>query len=369
MVLCWLPEHSVDGCSKVSFRDVSSVMAVSWMLRQIANENFGLRHYNKVMTVRPTASAPNRGAHDFLQRHLKLRHLRLLVALDQHRHVGRVAAALHITQPAVSKMLAEIERGLGVPLFVRTPKGLLPTQEGDCLIRYAQSVEDDLHRAALALNSVGQPQVWRLTVGAGQGTTPLVSRAFARLQCGWPADAAFNLTVQEGQVEMLLPLLRAGRLDVLMGSTPEQSATADLHVVPLYLDPLVWIAAPGHPLVGKARLALGDLVGPIWVLPPHAVRTRAIINAELRRRKVSIPSRLVETVSYDTLLGMVCDQGAIALLTKQRARSAESRGLVRVLDVDMGNAMTHISAMTVSEPDAGSPAAQFVQCLEEASAP
>ena len=71
----------------------------------------------------------------FLQRALTLRHMRLLIALEEMRQVGRVATALSISQPAVSKALAEIESGIGVPLFERTPNGMLPTAHGACLLR------------------------------------------------------------------------------------------------------------------------------------------------------------------------------------------------------------------------------------------
>jgi len=64
----------------------------------------------------------------FLQRALTLRHMRLLLAVEELRQVGRVATALSISQPAVSKALAEIERGVGVTLFDRTPRGMLPTE-------------------------------------------------------------------------------------------------------------------------------------------------------------------------------------------------------------------------------------------------
>ena len=63
----------------------------------------------------------------YIRSNLKPRHLQLLVALDELRHVGRVAEFLHISQPAVSKTLAELERGLELQLFERSPRGLTPT--------------------------------------------------------------------------------------------------------------------------------------------------------------------------------------------------------------------------------------------------
>ena len=75
-----------------------------------------------------------------MRSNLKLRHLQLLVALDELRHVGRAAEFLSITQPAVSKTLAEIERMYGLNLFDRSTRGTVPTAYGISVVRFARSV-------------------------------------------------------------------------------------------------------------------------------------------------------------------------------------------------------------------------------------
>lgn len=75
-----------------------------------------------------------------LRSNLKLRHLQLLVALDQFRHLGRAAEFLAVTQPAVSKTLAEVERMLGMALFERSTRGTEPTAAGVSMVRFARSV-------------------------------------------------------------------------------------------------------------------------------------------------------------------------------------------------------------------------------------
>ena len=75
-----------------------------------------------------------------LRSNLKLRHLQMLVALDQFRHLGRAAEFLSITQPAVSKTLAEIESMFGLPLFERSTRGTEPTAAGASVVRFAPSL-------------------------------------------------------------------------------------------------------------------------------------------------------------------------------------------------------------------------------------
>ena len=75
-----------------------------------------------------------------LRSNLKLRHLQLLVALDQFRRLGRAAEFLSLTQPAVAKTLAEIERTCGVRLFERSTRGTEPTPDGESVVRFARAV-------------------------------------------------------------------------------------------------------------------------------------------------------------------------------------------------------------------------------------
>lgn len=72
-----------------------------------------------------------------LRSNLKLRHFQLLVALDQFRHLGRAAEFLSVTQPAVSKSLAEIESLFGLALFERSTRGTEPTPAGISVVRFA----------------------------------------------------------------------------------------------------------------------------------------------------------------------------------------------------------------------------------------
>src|SRR5580765_1819370 len=81
-----------------------------------------------------------------LRSNLKLKHLQLLVALDEFRHIGRAAEFLSVTQPAVSKTLAEIERMFDLVLFERSTRGTEPTSFGKSVVRFARSVLADFSR-------------------------------------------------------------------------------------------------------------------------------------------------------------------------------------------------------------------------------
>lgn len=119
----------------------------------------------------------------YIRNELRPRHLRLLVALDELRHIGKVAAHINVTQPAVSKMLGEMEKGLDLKLFERTPKGVTPTLYGECLIRHARRLLNDFSQARDELKGLLDGDTGRIRVGVLSNVVPaLLPRSVARLK-------------------------------------------------------------------------------------------------------------------------------------------------------------------------------------------
>src|SRR5256885_10990569 len=115
-----------------------------------------------------------------LRSNLKLRHLQLVVALDQSRHLGRAAEFLAVTQPAVSKTLAEIERMLDMTLFERSTRGTEPTAAGVSMVRFARSVLAGFERtrgekAAQASRTRGRTSVGAMVLGTPLLLAPAVA--------------------------------------------------------------------------------------------------------------------------------------------------------------------------------------------------
>ena len=117
-----------------------------------------------------------------LRSNIKLRHLQLLVALDQFRHLGRTAEFLSVSQPAVSKMLSEVESMFGLQLFERSTRGSEPTAGGQSIIRFARSVLAEYDRTRDEIRAVESGAAGRTRVGAMVVAQPvLLARAVALL--------------------------------------------------------------------------------------------------------------------------------------------------------------------------------------------
>ena len=132
-----------------------------------------------------------------LRSNLKLKHLQLIVALDQLRHLGKTAEFLAITQPAVSKTLAEIERMFGHTLFNRSTRGTEPTLYGESVIRFAKKVLSEFERTKEEFEDTLTGASGKINVGTMVVAMPtLLSPAIARLK---KASSNTRIFVEEGR--------------------------------------------------------------------------------------------------------------------------------------------------------------------------
>jgi DNA-binding transcriptional LysR family regulator len=304
---------------------------------------------------------------NFLLRALTLRHLRLLIAIEELRQVGRVAVAMNISQPAVSKALAEIENGVGVALFERTPQGMVPTAHGTCLLHYAHMMTNEIARAADELTGIEQGIAAAVTVGAtfGAGTGHLLGAATLQARQRLPELA---VTVIDGAREFLLRQLRTARLDLVVGTVGDAATPPDLDCTPLYIDAPAIVCGTRHALAAKRKPGWAAMLGEPWVLPPRTTRVRAAVEALLRQAGAARPRVLAETLSLDLTLELLAQGGALAVLPQHLARRLAMAGQVRILEVETPGLVMAISVFSLAGAPGSTAVDTFKGCLIEAAA-
>src|SRR3954462_6200864 len=188
----------------------------------------------------------------YIRANVKPRHLQLLVALDDHRNTGRAAEHLNISQPAVSKALGELQRGLGVKLFERTARGVSPTSYGECVVVHARTILEQLSAVREELRGLQSGVTGKVRLGALSATVhTLIPRSRALLKARAPRT---NVFVREGPLEALLAELSLGRLDLIVGRLPYHH-TRDMEEKVLSAHPVVLVTRPRHPLTRRRKLA------------------------------------------------------------------------------------------------------------------
>jgi DNA-binding transcriptional LysR family regulator len=268
-----------------------------------------------------------------LRSNIKLRHLQLVVALDEFRHIGRTAEFLSVSQPAVSKMLGEVESMMEVQLFTRSTRGTEPTPAGRSLVRFARSVLAGYERTRDEIAAVERGAAGRTRVGAMVVALPtLLAPAVEQLK---REAAGATVQVEEGDLTHLLPKLRLGELDVFVGRLEPGYAAPDLVTEPLYREEMAVVVAPGLALARRRNLRWADLATLPWVVPPPWASLRVKLEQLFFREGHQPPQDVVETASFLAQAAFVRGRGAAALMADSVARHFEAAGLVQRLRVEV----------------------------------
>lgn len=258
-----------------------------------------------------------------LRSNLKLKHLQLIVALDEFRHLGRSAEFLSLTQPAVSKSLAEIERMFELDLFVRSTRGTEPTAYGEKVARFARSVLADFDRTREDIATISSGGAGRVRMGAMVVATPgLVARAVARLKAKSPHT---TVSIEEGDLSRLLPRLRVGELDFIVGRLEPGYAAPDLETEPLHSQAMRVIVAPDHPLARSRRPRWADLAAQPWVVPPAWASSRVKLYQMFYKHRLDPPADVIESASYLVTLTFLHSRQCVAFVAADVAQSLQAQ--------------------------------------------
>jgi DNA-binding transcriptional LysR family regulator len=300
-----------------------------------------------------------------LRSNIKLRHLQLVVALDEFRHLGRTAEFLSVTQPAVSKMLSEVESMLDLVLFERSTRGSVPTASGRAIVRFARSVLAEYERTREEIASVESGAAGRTRVGSMVVALPtLLGRAVQRLK---ERSAQATVLVEEGDLTRLLPKLRLGELDLFVGRLEPGYAAPDLVTEPLFNEPMVAVVAAGHALADKARPTWDNLARLPCVLPPPWASLRVKLEQQFHRHGLQPPTDLVETASFLALATFLQGRGAVGFLARSVARHFEDQGALRVLKLAVPVELPPVGLITVRARPLTTTTEQLMDCLRQAA--
>ncbi len=260
---------------------------------------------------------------------IQLRHLNCFLAVARLGHLGRAAQALNVSQPAVTKTLAELEDILDVRLFERGRKGAKLTPEAEVFLRHAGAVVSALDQAVQSVTPE-QGQL-HLTLGA----LPTVAPSFvARVLQGWRREGQLTpVRVVTGSNRGLLAQLQQRELDAVIGRLSEPDRMVGLTFEHLYAEPLVIAVRPGHPLLRRGPAAIGEIARHDLVLPLADTLIRHAADSWLQAQGVLPQGGVTETLSV-SLARSLAQQGDALWFTPLGAVEPDlAGGLLRRLPV------------------------------------
>lgn len=307
----------------------------------------------------------SRSIERILTSQVKLRQLLVLEVVAEYGAVSRAAEHLHISQPAVSKTIRELEDALGEPLFERGAKGVTPTPFGSHVIRYAKSMHAELRRTAEELAALREGGRRQLSMGSYMVALPsLLPRALSiYLDSGGTA----RVSVVTGSKEDLLRGLRDGNMEIVVGRMAEPASNGDIRQIPLYFEPIVLVAGAHNKLARQPELAARDLEQQEWILPPPDSVARTPILMFLAREGLALPSRAVETLAYPLIRSLLMQRNMVGVLPWQIVQADIEQGHLVRLPLDIGYPALPVGIITNAQVELSPAGRHMIECLRQAA--
>ena len=233
---------------------------------------------------------------DRIGRRLKLRDLHIMLAVANSGSMGKAASDLAVSQPAISKAIADLESALGVHLLDRSPQGIEPTIYGRALLKCGTAVFDDLQQGVKEIEFLADPSAGELSIGC---TEPLsagfVSVVINNLSRQYP-KATFRV-MSADPVILRDRELPQRHIDLALMPTTGLALDQDTAVDFLFDDRHVVLAGGKNKWIRRRNIALADLIDEPWIFPPPDTPVGSYIAAGFRAAGLEPPCAHVLTFS------------------------------------------------------------------------
>ena len=240
---------------------------------------------------------------------MNLRDLKYLVALADHKHFGRAAAACYVSQPTLSTQIKKLEDELGVPLVERAPRKVMLTPAGRDAAERARRIVAEVEQMKEAARRSQDPEAGTVRLGMFPTLGPyLLPHVVPRIRARFPH---LELLLVEEKSDVLLSRLREGKLDAGLLALPV--ADDQLHTEFLFEEPFVLAVPESHPLAQRGSLTLAELSHQQLLLleDGHCLREQALDVCRLSGANEKSEFR---ATSLETLRQMVAAEVGITLL-------------------------------------------------------
>jgi DNA-binding transcriptional LysR family regulator len=267
-------------------------------------------------------------------RRLRMRHLELLCHLSETTTVSAAAAKLNLTQPAVSKMISEIESISQAALFTRGRTGIQPNVKGALLIQQACDMVQGLDRCLSEINSIGEGASGLLRMGSFSTTSIFPKLVIDVIQ----QQPLLKIQIQESPPQELINALINHELDCVVTSFSREMMgdvrTKSLKLQPISTDSLCVVASTKHPFSKRRNIKWPEAVKHRWALPPKdALMTKELMYA---LKKMDCPDIIpvIESMSAITMKGLIqFDDNLLGIMREHQAKEEERANNLTIVKI------------------------------------
>jgi LysR family pca operon transcriptional activator len=260
---------------------------------------------------------------------LRLRQFRAVLAIAEQGSLLKAARALGTSQPAVTKVLREVEDALGVPIFDRLPRGVLANDYGRAFIARARRALGEIDGVADDIARIADGQAGTIVVGAlPSAASGLMPGSLARFRRAHPTMV---VRVVHGRSDQLLPQLAAGSLDVVVGRLYEPLTPDDFRREALYDEPISILCRAGHPVLKKRAITAADLTEFDLLLPSLEQRVGQDVERAIAALGLEPARPPLRSTSLSFIREMLLGSDALTVLSRMMLAGDLLRKTVRLV--------------------------------------
>ena len=292
---------------------------------------------------------------------VRFKHLVLIDTLARTRNMHATATRMNLSQPALSKMLRDLEEQFGFALFERLPRSMPPTELGEYVVRYAQGVLADSQQFVDQVNRLRKGGHGFIRVGGIFAATPVVlPQAIAAIKARSPL---LSIEVVEHSSDHLLAMLEQSKLDIMIGRFTEERVSQMVDYQPLEPEPFSLVVNSRHPLNALASTPLEALGDWPWVLYPVGTPIRNRLEQAFRVAGIATPADSVETISMPMFLQLLQSGPMIAMLPRSMVAAQLNSGQFKELQSPLHLPALEYGIVTRKDEPLTPSAREFVDIL------
>src|SRR5262245_16166412 len=268
-----------------------------------------------------------------LGRHLNFRDLNVLMTVARCGSMGKAAVQLSVSQPAISKAIADLEYALGVRLLDRSQRGVEPTIYGRALLDRGMNAFDELKQAVKHIEFLSNPAAGDVRVGSSViiGTT-LITTIVDRLSRQYPRVCVHLLAAEAG---MVYRALEERQVEVVIAGLFEPVTKENMGTEVLYNDPFVVAAGAQNPWCRRRRMKLADLMEEPWALPPRDSPNGPIVIEIFRASGLDLPRAALVASSIPARNAMLASGRFLTIIPASVLKLSGGNEEIKPLPVDI----------------------------------
>jgi DNA-binding transcriptional LysR family regulator len=302
------------------------------------------------------------------RRRLKLRQLEILLAVADAGSMAKAAVRLALTQPAISRAIADVEHALGVPLFDRSTLGVKPTEYGYALLKRGVAAFDEIDQGVRDIQFLVDPTAGEVRLGSSAGISEgIVLAVINRLSRQYPR-IVFHVVIAQGVA--LFDQLRERSIEFGFGVRGQELARAeDIHFDDLVEEPLVVVAGANNPWVRHRKIRLAELVNEPWTWPPPTSLYDTLVVEAFRASGIMPPRPVVYTHAFNVRIGLAATGPFLAVVPASVVSPPGKYPSIRALPVELPKPQRQIGIVTLKNRTLSPLAQRFIDTAREMTMP